>query len=420
MTRLASLSLLLMASSFARAEDWPQWLGPRRDGSTTEKVTTWKGPLKILWKQPVGEGHSSPVVVGDHVYLHARVKDSTQEVVGAYSIKDGTPVWTKSYDRGNFKSLFGNGPRGTPTVRDGKIYTYGITGLLTCFDAADGKQLWQLDALKEAKATNLFFGASGSPLVEGNLVFVNAGGNGASILASRAEDGTIAWHKLDDKASYSSPIAIGLPDKRQIIFLTAKGLVSLVPKDGHVLWEYPLVDRLFESSTTPVVVGDILFASSITYGGLGLKLEDGPTGPKVAKAWMNADLNCYFSTPVAVGKDYLYIVTGTKPSFAEVIPGLKRTPTQANLHCVEVATGKVLWTRPKVGTYHATLVRTGNDKLLLVEEAGNLVLLDPNPKEYRELARAKICGKTWAHPAVAGGRLYIRDDNNLVCVKLPQ
>jgi outer membrane protein assembly factor BamB len=234
MIRLASLTALLLMSSSARAEDWPQWLGPRRDGSTTEKIAPWKGPLKILWKQPVGEGHSSPVVVGDRVYLHARVKDSTQEIVGAYSINDGTPVWTKTYERGNFKSLFGNGPRATPTVRDGKLYTYGITGLLTCFDAADGIQAWQLDALKEAKATNLFFGASCSPLVEDGLVFVDAGGKGASVFACRTEDGSVAWHKLDDKASYSSPIAIGSADKRQIIFLTAKGLVSLAPKDGHV------------------------------------------------------------------------------------------------------------------------------------------------------------------------------------------
>src|SRR5438552_6747498 len=135
---LRCLVVLLLASSIVSAEDWPGWLGPRRDGSTTEKVVPWKNGLKVLWKQPVGEGHSSPVVVGDRVYLHARVKDTTQEVLGAYSIKDGKPAWSKTYDRGNFKSLFGNGPRGTPTVTGGKVYTFGITGLLTCFDANTG------------------------------------------------------------------------------------------------------------------------------------------------------------------------------------------------------------------------------------------------------------------------------------------
>src|SRR5207302_2509841 len=126
--------------------------------------------------------------------------------------------------------------------------------------------------LKEAKATNLFFGASSSPLVDGNRVFVNVGGKGASLVAYNKEDGKSLWHELDDKASYSSPVAVGQGEQRMVVFLTAKGLVSVAPKDGHVFWEYPLVDKLFESSTTPVVVGDILFASSITYGGLGLRL----------------------------------------------------------------------------------------------------------------------------------------------------
>jgi outer membrane protein assembly factor BamB len=423
MPRLRCLLLVLMSSSVAAAEDWPQWLGPRRDGSTSEKVMPWKGELKVLWRQSVGEGHSSPVVAGDVVYLHAQVKDSTQEVVSAFASKDGSPVWSKTYDRGNFKSLFGGGPRGTPAVRGGKLYSYGITGFLTCFDAGSGEQLWQVDALAEAKqtdpkASNLFFGASCSPLVEDNLVLVNVGGKGTSLVAYRKNDGKVAWRTLDDKASYSSPTAVGRGDTRQVIFLTAKGLVAVAPKDGKVLWQHPLVDKLFESSTTPVLVGDVLFGSSITFGGLALKLEVSSAGSKVSQLWMKPELNCYFSTPVAVGKEHLYVVTGMKPSLASLLPGAKKVPPRADLHCVEVATGKILWTRPKVGEYHASLVRTGDNKLLLVEEAGDLVLLDPNPKEYRELARTKICGNTWAHPAVANGRLFIRDEKALVCVEL--
>ena len=160
-----------------------------------------------------------------------------------------------------------------------------------------------------------------------------------------------------------------------------------------------------QSTTTPVMIGDTLFASSITFGGMGLELSK---GPEAKQLWVKPALTCYFSTPMAVGKEDLYLVTASL------------LDKSAMLRCIEASTGKELWNRPKVGTYHASLLRTGDDKLLMLEEPGNLVLLDPNPKEYKELARAKICGKTWAHAALANGRLYIRDDRNLVCVQLAE
>jgi outer membrane protein assembly factor BamB len=240
--------------------------------------------------------------------------------------------------------------------------------------------------------------------VEADLELVNVAGKGASLVALDRNSGETRWAKLDDKASYSSPIAVGRGDGRQAIFLTAAGLVSIAPKDGKVFWQIPLVDKLAESSTTPVVAGNMLFASSITVGGIGVKLLD---GPKAERKWMKPDLNCYFSTPVAVGKDHLFVVTGTKP------PALT---SKATLRCVESATGKELWNRDKVGTYHASLLRTGDGKVLLLEEAGDLVLLAPDVEKYHELARSKICGKTWAHPALANGRLYVRDEKELVCV----
>ena len=419
MHRPIALLVCLLGLSAVQAADWPQWLGPQRDGSTPEKIKPWKDSLKVLWTRPVGTGHSSPVVVGEHVYLHTQVADKAEEAVTAHSIKDGTPVWTETYPRGPFKSVFGNGPRGTPAVDKGNLYTFGVTGILACWDLKKGEQRWQVETLKELKAPNLFFGASCSPLVEGDLVLVNVGGKGTSLVAFNKSDGKVIWNNLDDKASYSSPVAIGKGNSRQVVFLTAKGLVGVNPTDGAVFWQQPLVDLLFESSTTPVVVGDMLFASSITFGGMGLKMDNSGATPKAAKVWTKPELTCYFSTPVAIGNEHLYVVTGTKPSLGALLPGGKKQPNQADLHCVEGATGKILWTRPKVGTYHATLLRTGDDKLLLIEEAGSLVLLEPNPKEYRELARAKVCGDTWAHPAVANGRFYIRDKKELVCVQLP-
>ncbi len=404
-----SLAVLVVCASVGRAADWPQWLGPDRDGATAEKVVPWKGPLKVLWRQPLGEGHSSPVVAGGRVYVHARVPGADSEVLHAFDAKDGKPLWSTPYPRGPYQGKFGLGPRSTPTVADGKVYTLGITGILTCFDADRGKQLWQVNLLKRFQARNLVFGVSCSPLVEGKLVLVNVGGKGASVVALNRESGETVWQKLDDGASYSSPIVFGKGKARQVVFFTQEGLVSLRPTDGTVFWKYPLKDQLSESSSTPVRVGDLVVGSAITAGSAAVRVIPPAPGreAKATEVWKNPDLTCYFSTPVAVGKDHLYLVTGS------LLAG------QATLRCVETATGKELWKKGGVGKYHASLLRTGDNKLLMLEEAGHLVLLDPSPNEYRELARAKVCGNTWAHPAVADGRLYVRDGKELICVQLP-
>ncbi len=405
-----ALVILLLSVPMALGADWPQWLGPNRDGGTSEKVGAWKYPLQALWKQPVGEGHSAPVVAGGTVYLHTRVKGQTTEQLCAFDAASGKPLWqSQPYERGKFLDPFGfgSGPRGTPAVAGDRVYTFGITGILTCFDARNGKSVWQVDTLKKYQAANLFFGASCSPLIEGELVLVNVGGKGASVVAFDRHTGEEKWKALDDPASYASPIALGKGAERQCVFLTGRRLVGLSPLDGKLFWDYPLVDKLSESSTTPVVAGKVLFGSSVTFGGVALKLEP---GPKAVKRWEDATYNCYFATPVAVG-DQLYIVTGTKP------PALKN---KATLRCVEAASGKELWARDNVGKYHASLLRTGDGKLLMLEEAGQLVLLEPNVQQYHELARSPVCSTTWAHPAVADGRLYVRDKNELVCVQLPR
>jgi outer membrane protein assembly factor BamB len=403
---LRSLALLLLTAVLANAGDWPQWLGPKRDGSSTEKVAPWKDTLKVLWRQPVGEGHGSPVVAGGQVFLHVKVKDKDEEEVLAFDVKDGKQVWAHKYARGNATFKFGNGPRATPTVADGKVYSFGITGILTCCEAASGKEVWQVDTLKTFKAPNLFFGVSCSPLIEGDKVLVNVGGQGASVVAFNKDKGTVIWQSMDDKASYSSPIALGEGKNRQVVFLTQQGLASLSPADGSVFWKFPLVDKLAESSTTPVLSGDLLLGSSVTYGAACLKLQDKEGKPAFGEVWKNPAYTCYFSTPVPVGPDHTYLVTGAL------------LPPSVMLRCVDTKTGKEHWNKPKIGKYHAALLRTGDDKLLMLDDAGNLILLDPNPKEYKELARAKVCGATWAHPALANGRVYLRDEKELLCIQL--
>jgi outer membrane protein assembly factor BamB len=404
---LRSLGFLLLCCSGATAGDWPQWLGPNRDASSPERVVPWKEAPKFLWSVEVGEGNSSPVVANGRVFVHAKVKDKDAEVLFAIDAKKGKILWYAEYEREAFKSLYGNGPRATPAVDGDHVYTFGITGVLSCWEAATGKKVWQYPALS---GKNLFFGMACSPLVDGDRVLVNIGGKGNSVVAYNKNTGLGIWWGQDDRASYSSPILVGKGQERQVIFLTGDGLISLNATDGSLFWRYPLVDKLLESSTTPVLAGDILLASSITYGSVGLRLESKDGKPTASEIWKNPELTSYFTTPVPVGPEHIYFVKGTKP------PALFN---RATLHCVEAKTGKDLWRKPQtVGKYHASLLRTGDNKLLMLEEAGNLVLVDPSPQEYRELARSAVCGETWAHPALADGKLYVRDNKRLICLQL--
>lgn len=386
------------------AADWPQWLGPNRDGSTEERVEKWTEPPKVLWRIPVGEGHGGPVVFSDRVYLHYKVEGEEKEEVLCVNANDGKEIWRSSYERPAFSNIYGNGPRSTPSADLEHVYTMSPTGILICWDARRGTEKWRVNILEQFQAKNLFFGVSTSPVVDGQRLIVMVGGPEASLVAFDKDTGGVLWKSGNEPASYSSPIVTRFAGRRVGFCLTQQGLVAFDPESGQRHWKYFFVDRLNESSTTPVRIGNAVFVSSVTAGSLALRLRD--DGDKVGQEqlWKNG-LTSYFATPVAVG-NYLYGV---------FVSGIVNP--SASLHCLEGATGKSLWSRPNVGTYHASLIRAGN-RLLLLEEGGILILIEPNPEKYQELCRAKICGQTWAHPALSEGKLYVRDRKELLCVSL--
>lgn len=395
------LSALALTLALAPPADWPQFLGPTRDGATAEVVPTWTGKPAVAWSVDVGPAHSSPVVAGGVVYSFDQPPRKNADRLSAFDLATGKPLWAKSYDRAEYFPPFGEGPRGTPSVAGGRVYTLGGTGVLACWDAKTGDVLWQRDTLKDFKAPNLNFGVSASPLVHDGKVFVNVGGPGAGLVAFDAATGKTVWQATDDGASYSSPVVVG----RQVVFLTRERLVAVNPADGAVVWGVPFKDRLSESATAPLAVGDLLVGSSVTLGSVALKLGETDGKQVATQAWRNRQLNCYFSTPVAAG-DQLYMLNGV----------LSITPT-ITLRCVDAATGKVRWEKPDIGKYHAALVRTGDGKLLMFDDGGRLTLFQPDPEKYRELATATVCGPTWAHPAVAGGFVVIRDEKKLIALK---
>jgi outer membrane protein assembly factor BamB len=408
---LRTLVVLLLSAPLAAAEDWPHWLGPNRDGSSPEKVAPWKKAPPVLWRFPVGEGFSAPVIADGRVFVHARVKDKDEEEVIALDARTGKPLWRASYPRAHFESVIGTGPRATPAVFLDHVYTYGITGVLSCFRADSGKPVWRVDAYKQFKAKLPRFGVCCSPLVEGNRVLVSVGGKGASFAAFDTDKGEVLWKGLDEPASTTSPVIFMHGPKqerrREIVFLSGQGLVAVSPLDGALAWDFPLADRAFGSAPTPVCAGNLIVTSSMKNGGIAVRVAD-EKGKLVARqAWKNPELTASFSPPVVVGKDHVYLVTTiTNPEVT------------SSLRCVEVKTGKTLWTQPKIADHHAGLLRTGDDRLLMLDDSGTLRLLDPNPKAYRELARSKVCGPTFVNPALANGRLYVRDDKAIVCLRL--
>jgi outer membrane protein assembly factor BamB len=412
MPRLCSLLVLVVVAPLANAGDWPQWLGPKRDGASAEKVAAWKAEPKAAWRADVGAGFSVPVVAAGKCFVHARVPGKDAEEVITLDARTGKEWWRKSYGRAPFFSVINTGPQATPAVVKGRVYTYGITGVLSCYAAEDGKPVWQTDVFKALKVELPRFGATSSPLVVGNRVLVAVGGKGSAVVAFDTDNGEVAWKALDGPVSTASPIVYLNKSKKaeaslEAVFINNRSLVALNPFDGEVSWEHPLSEQSLGTSPSPVVAGDLLLASSAYEGGVGVRLthQDGKT--TAAEAWKNANLSGYFSTPVACGKDYIYMVTTQS----------KPQPT-ATLRCVEVKGGKELWNKPKVGFFHAGLLRAGDDRLLLLDDSGNLRLLEHDPKGYHELAKVRVCGSTFVTPALANGRLYVRDSQGVACVPL--
>jgi outer membrane protein assembly factor BamB len=401
MPMLRSLTLLMFLPAVAAAGDWPQFLGPTRDNRSPETIAPWTGDLKTLWKVPIGPAHSSPIVHKGIVYAFYEPKGKDADALAAYDLATGERKWEHTIAREEFQPPFGYGPRGTPAIAGDGIFTLGGTGILAKWDLATGNVVWKVDTLKEFKVENLPFGVSGSPLVHDGLVFVNVGGKGAGLVAFDAATGQVAWQKTDDGMSYSSPIVVGAGAEAKVVFLTKPRLIAVDPKTGAEAWSVPFRDELSESATTPVAANGLLIGSSVTLGSIALDLKN-PTVP----VWKKRNLNCYFSTPVAVGDD-LYMLNGI----------LKINP-EISLRCVEAKTGKIRWEKPSVGKYHAAIVKLADDKLLMLDDGGSLTLVEANAKEFKPLAKSNVCKSTWAHPALADGIVVLRDEKEMMAYRL--
>ncbi len=402
---LLCLPLTLALTPTLRAADWPQLHGPARDGHSAETKLNWNWPKsgpKVAWKLDIGSGWAGPVVAGERLVVFHRTGD--EEHVLCLDPATGKEKWKHSY-RTKYRDDFGfdDGPRATPTIAGGKVFTLGPNGDFSAVELASGKPLWHRNVLEDYRADKGFFGAACSPLVMGERVLVNVGGKGAGVVAFNVADGKELWKATDDGASYSSPTTATLDGKPAAVFLTRRGLRTLDPTNGKSLYDFPWRPRDNNSvqAATPLVWNDEIFLTvSYATGGVLVKAKGGAA----EEVWSNdKSLSSQYTTPVRVG-DYLYGTHGRSDTGA------------THLRCVEWKTGAVKWSQDRFGVAALVAVDGG---LLALTETGDLVRFDAAPDGYKERARAALLAKpTRAAPALADGRFFARDGKQLVCVSL--
>ena len=404
-TLALALVCLLSRSDADGLGDWPQFLGPERNGvyRADDLAQTWPaaGP-KVLWKIDVGQGFAGPVVWGGKLVLFHRLGD--RETVDCLDARTGKRLWRADYPT-HYQDDFGfdEGPRATPTIANGKGYTFGAEGMLNCWELASGKNIWRVDTKTEFTAPKGFFGMACSPLLEGNAVIVNiGGGNGAGVVAFDASTGKTLWKATDDEASYSSPTAATIGGKRYVLAFNRAGLVALDPAGGRQFFRFPWRSRSHASvnAATPLVIGDRVFISA-SYGTGAALLRFKETGPQII--WSGDDaLSNHYATSVC-RDGFLYGYHG-------------RQETGPSLRCIELATGKVRWSRDDFGA--GTLMLAG-DKLLVLTEKGELILAPAAPQGFKPIARAQVLPfDSRAYPALADGLYYARNKDRLVCLDL--
>lgn len=398
--RVATIVAAMAGSAAALvAQDWPQILGPGRNGIYTGPPIVASFPRTgppLLWRRAAGAGFAGPAVSAGRLVLFHRVNN--RETVEAMDAATGKTLWTFAYPT-SYRDDFGfdEGPRAVPVIAGGRVFTHGADGWLHGLDFATGRQLWSSDTRRVFDAPKGYFGVATSPLVDGDRVMVNVGGKNGGIVAFDAASGKTLWTSTSDEASYSAPVIAEIGGQRTAVFFTRTGLVAVDPADGRVRYQYRWRARMAASvnAAAPIVVKDQIFLSA-SYGTGAVLLQ--VANNAVTPVWSGDEsMSNHYST--SVHKDgYLYGFEG-RQEFGQ------------RLRCVELATGKVMWDVEGFGA--GTLLIAG-EALVIMRESGELALAPASPKAFRFAARAQLLpGVVRAYPALADGRYFVRNDRQL-------
>jgi outer membrane protein assembly factor BamB len=388
------------AAAHAGRNYWTNFRGPNRDGKYDEMpvLASWPAQgLTPLWKQPIGIGYGSFTVADGRAYtLEQRRR---QEVAAAYDINTGRELWVQGWNA-EYTDETGDGPRTTPTWDDGRLYVLGATGELRCLDAKSGQVIWGKNILSDNQATNLQWAMASSPLVVDDKVIVLPGGtSNKSVVAYNKMTGAAVWKSQSDPQAYVSPMLVTLAGRRQILVVSASRVFGLAPEDGALLWSNGWDTSMGINVSQPIIVDKNRFFISSGYGKGAALIEVQGSGKSFTARtiWENINMKNKFNSSV-LHQGYVY--------------GLD----EGILTCVDVNTGERKWKGGRYG-YGQVLVANGN--LIIMSDGGELALVRATPDQYSELTRFKaIEGKTWNYPAIAGGRLLVRNASEMAAYNI--
>ncbi|HET6854615.1 MAG TPA: PQQ-binding-like beta-propeller repeat protein [Pyrinomonadaceae bacterium] len=374
---------------------WTNFRGPKRDGKYDEAPVSTNWPangLPVVWKQPVGVGHSSFSVADGKAYTLEQRRN--QEVVAAYDLGTGRELWAQKWNA-EFTDSTGDGPRSTPTWDQGRIYALGATGELRCLDANTGAVIWGKNILSDNSANNLPWAMAASPLIVDDKVIVLPGGApNKSVVAYNKNTGAPVWKVLNDSQAYVSPMLVELAGRRQIVVVSASRVVGLTPENGSLLWSYPWSTDMGINVSQPIMVDQNRFFISSGYGkGAALVEVKGSGNSYTATTiWENNNMKNKFNSSV-LHNGYVY--------------GLD----EGILVCLDVNTGERKW---KEGRYGYGQILLAGGHLIVTSDQGDIALVKASPDKYTEVARfTALQGQTWNYPAIAGGRLLVRNSNEM-------